>query len=218
MDSNPRVERAAARRLRILGAAAVLGFGVHAAVYAQSFHWSEALWACHVAFLVLGVGLLLASPAIAGIGAFCLLLGTPAWLIHLLHGLELAPTSLLTHGGGFLLALYSLYALGVPRRVWLTAPCFLAGLQLFSRFATPRERNINAAFAVYEPLAPYFANYLTYELTLLTVTAGVFLLLETALRTFAAAHSKRAIARAAVADSTESRGEPQRGGPHGDAP
>ena len=165
----------------LAGRLGVVMFGLHVAWCAMYDHVADSLWVCHVAFLILSLGLWFASARMTGIGGLCLLVGAPAWVANIAAGLEVGPTSAITHLGGFALAVFGFSRLGVARRIWLLTPLFLGVLQLGCRLVTPPAQNINAAFEVYEPLKPLFSSYAAYEATLLVSSLVVFLALEVSL-------------------------------------
>src|SRR5262249_56943207 len=77
-------------------------------------------------------------------------------------GGEFTPTSVLTHVGGLVIGLVGLWRLGMPAQVWWKALLALAALQQLCRWVTPREANVNVAFAVYPWMEAYFSSYWRY--------------------------------------------------------
>jgi hypothetical protein len=136
--------------LRFFGVLALACFAVHAAVLLQRSEAPHVLWACHVATLIIGAGLLSKSPTPIAVGVCWLAVGTPAWLVDLWRGAEQIPTSALTHVVGLTLGLIGVCILGWPRGAWWKAFVALVGLALFCRFATPPSENVNMAFRVWE--------------------------------------------------------------------
>lgn len=112
--------------------------------------WIRALWACHVASLLAGLGILLRRAALVGVGVLWLLIGIPLWFVYLAIGEPFHPTSLLTHVGGFAVGCHGLRLLGMPRGLWWQA---LVGLWLLlgiARLTSPPELNVNLAWHVYQ--------------------------------------------------------------------
>ena len=153
-------------------------FALHLANCYWRGHWSDALWACHIATLSLGVGLLSGNATAAGIGALCLVVGAPLWLIDVSLGASLVSTSILTHAFGWAIALiYLLRRQSVPGLWWKTL--FALGLlQACSRLATPPQQNVNAAFDVYPSVAPWFDSYFSYWLALSVGSAFIFWIMD----------------------------------------
>lgn len=137
---------------------------------------SQILWMCHFSNLTLGMGLLFNLPVWVGISAYWLVLAIPFWVIDIIgFGME-GLTSLATHAGGTIIALFALSRIYPPRRIWGYALTWYLFLQAVSRFFTPPELNINAAHAVYRGWEPFFPNYFFYWL-LVAVSAGIALYL-----------------------------------------
>jgi hypothetical protein len=125
-------------------------FALHAAVLLRRDETPHVLWACHVATLLIGAGLMAGAPPPVAIGVSWLSVGTPAWLVDLARGAEQIPTSALTHLGGLALGVLGVRVLGWPRGVWWKAFLVLVGLVLFCRLATPASENVNMAFRVWD--------------------------------------------------------------------
>lgn len=133
---------------------------------------SQILWMCHISNLILGLGLLLNWPILVGISAYWLTLAIPFWIVDVIgFGME-GLTSLATHAGGTIIALFALSKIDPPRRIWGYALAWYLILQVISHFFTPPALNINAAHAVYRGWEPFFNNYLYYWL-LVTLSAGL---------------------------------------------
>ena len=183
VHSSPPARRAAVVEAR-LGGVVLATFVVHLGACVLSGHWTEVLWACHMAAAALGLGLLVGSDTLAGIGAFCILVGTPLWAIDVALGAPLAPTSILTHVSGWVVAIHKVSRGHLPVGLWWKTPLSLALLQNICRWVTPVELNINAAFEVYPSVAAWFPGYASYLLALLAGMIVVFLLLDRALAYF----------------------------------
>ncbi len=137
---------------------------------------SQILWICHLSNLTLAIGLLFNRPIWVGISASWLTLAIPFWIIDVVgFGME-GLTSLATHAGGTIVALFALSKIHPPRHIWIYAMAWYLFLQATCRFFTPPELNINAAHAVYRGWEKFFADYLSYWL-LITVSAGIALYL-----------------------------------------
>jgi hypothetical protein len=130
----------------------------------------------------MGVGLVAGWRGGFGIGLLWLAVGTPLWLLDLAAGAALAPTSALTHLGGYGVGLAAVARTGMPRHAWWQAVAGLAALQEACRWWTPPAANVNAAFAVYERFEGWFPSYAAYLTALGAAAAAVFWALETVLR------------------------------------
>jgi hypothetical protein len=150
-------------------------YAAHAAYFAthgQSL--ANMLWACHLATLMVGVGLLLGSARLNAVGLLWLCLGLPFWLMDLVNGGDLLPTSALSHFGGLIAGFWGLRQLRFPSQTWWLAASGLLGLHLLSKLVTPPAENINLAFAIWRGGERYFSSHTLYIVTLLAMSAAVF--------------------------------------------
>lgn len=172
----PRARRAAA-------ALCFLFYGAHAAYYAthgQSL--ANMLWACHLATLMIGIGLLSGVAWLNAVGLLWLCLGLPVWLLDITNGGRFLPTSTLTHVGGLIVGFWGLRQLGSPPPAgWLAAAGLLA-VHLLSRAVTPPAENVNLAFAMWRGADRYFSSHTVYVSTLLAVSTATFAALNPLLR------------------------------------
>lgn len=167
---------------KTLGVMAGLCFVTHAAGCVARGVAAEALWACHVAVAVMGLGLLLGWPKLAGAGILGILVGTPAWASDVAMGAPLVPTSLATHVGGFVIAILALRAGGLPTHCWWGAWLGGAALQQICRWMTPPSLNVNAAFATYARFDAAFPSYEAYLIALGAAIAAILWLTEFVVR------------------------------------
>jgi hypothetical protein len=137
-----------------LGLLAVCFFGVHAAGQIWAGTPENLLWACHVADLCVGLGLIIRWPTLTAGGLLMLSIGIPLWLINLGFGGTFYPTSVLTHLGGFVVGVFGLRRLAPARYDWLTAVSTVAGLLIASRALTNPVDNINLAFSFWRAVGP----------------------------------------------------------------
>lgn len=156
---------------RRLGLITLGCFAVHAVGCYSRGVASDVLWACQIAVAVLGVGLIGRSPQWTGAACLGILLGTPLWLIDVLCGAELIPTSLGTHVGGFVVAVLTVRSTGLPRGSWWRTWLGGAALQQLTRVVTEPSRNINAAFEVYDRFQTVWNSYPAYLAALGTTVA-----------------------------------------------
>lgn len=161
-----------------LGILSLVLFTVHATACWLAGRGAEALWSCHLATAVTGAGLVLRCPAGAAVGCFWSLIGGPFWLLDIATGAELVPTSILTHLGGFLVAVAAVRRMPVPRHAWVWSVAGLAALQQLCRWTTPPAANVNAAFAVYGRFDGWFPSYGCYLAALALVASTCFWALQ----------------------------------------
>jgi hypothetical protein len=130
--------------------------------------WSL-MWACHVAALLVGVGLVSGRRVVAQVGVLWLCLGNLMWWTDLLTGGELKLTSALTHLGGIACGLWGLKQMGgwqPVRLLWLRALISGQALVLISRAVTPPAENVNLAFYVHEASTTWFNSFEVYHVVL----------------------------------------------------
>jgi hypothetical protein len=173
------------RNRAVWGSLAVAFFVVHLVWHAFLGDPENALWACHVASLLIGIGGITATPTCVVIGLLWLVVGIPLWFYHLAVGGPLVPTSLLTHFGGAAVGCVLLNkCLVAPKNAsaWWQASIGLVGLVILTRLTTAREANINLAFDVHGRSDTTMAEHSQYLLVIAAVVAVVFFFSELILR------------------------------------
>lgn len=152
----PRCSASAARRW--LGVAAIGCYALHASVQIAAGRPYNLLWACHVAALAVGVGLLLRLDTLAAAGTLLLTVGIPSWAASLATGGEFFPTSLATHLGGWTCGVLGLRSKRFPEYAACAAVALVGALLVAARLWTPATPNVNLAHRVWEPLAPWIGT------------------------------------------------------------
>lgn len=164
------------------GILALSFYAVHGAVQVVGGHPENLLWACHLASVAIGAGLICRSPAANALGTEWLCLGLPIWLLNLATGGEFEPTSVLTHVGGIAVGLVGVRRLGVPRGTWWKAVAALVGLGLVCGWVTPPGENVNLSHAVWKGWEKQFPSYTLYRVYLSAIAGGTFWVAEWGLR------------------------------------
>lgn len=136
-----------------LGAVACLSYAVHAIWHIASGTAWDALWICHLAALMIGLGMILGAPRLNAAGFLCSVLGLPSWLLYLLSGEPLIPTSLLTHVAAPLVGLLGIRSMGLPKGAAWLAIAIVVLLTLICTRLTPAEANVNLAHGPIEGLS-----------------------------------------------------------------
>ena len=168
--------------ITLFGVAALACYAVHAGFYLLHGRPEDLLWVCHLGAALVGVGLLVSSATVNGIGTLFLCLGTPLWLMALAGGGDFYPTSCFTHLGGLAIGLYGVRRLGMPERGWWKAVIALIALILVCRWVTPARANVNVAFAIYPGADKVFSSHLVYLVTMIGLAAGYFFITQSVLR------------------------------------
>jgi len=160
--------------MRWLGLAVMVALAAHA--WGWRDHLAVMLWSCHVASLVLAMGLLMNWPWAVGAGfLFHLAIGLPAWAIEVAvtRGTFGAPqidwqtlgTSILLHVLTPVAGVIYVWRRGLKqarRSVLLAWALYLAMLAI-SRWLTPPAMNVNLAHAVWGPVAGGFPSLLLFH-------------------------------------------------------
>ena len=171
-----------ARTRAAAGVVAILFYGLRAALYLGTGEPYNLLWSCHLACLLVGIGLLASSATLNAIGFLWVVVGIPFWILDLATGGRFVAVSLLTHFGALLLGGFGIRSLGWPDGMWWKAILALAGLQVATRLINPPDGNVNLAFAVWPGWERYFPSHGVYLLLLGSLTAAVFFVTGRALR------------------------------------
>lgn len=167
------------------GTLAVAFFLAHLVWHAFLGDPENALWACHVASLLIGIGGISRTPTCVIMGLLWLTVGIPLWFYHLAVGGNLVPTSLLTHFGGATVGCILLKKyLHSPKKAsgWWKASLGLMGLVAFTRWVTARAVNINLAFDIHARSDTTIGEHVRYLVVIAVVVAVVFFLSEMILR------------------------------------
>lgn len=139
------------------------------------------IWACDLATLLVGLGIIFKLPTMNAIGFLWLSLGVSLWAIDFATGGDYTITSPLLHIGGLMIGVYGIRTLGMARGAWWKALIGLFGLQIISRALTPPEKNANLAFDVWVGWESYFPSYFWYMVMLYAISTLMFIGLERAL-------------------------------------
>jgi len=136
----------------ILGSLAVFFFACHAAVHVALNQTEHILWACHIACLAVGFGLLASAQRLAALGTLILAVGVPLWLINLSLGAQFYLTSALSHFGGITIGFIGARKLGWSTTAWRDAATLGFFLVAISRYVLPADSNVNRAITGWPPL------------------------------------------------------------------
>ncbi|WP_254510487.1 hypothetical protein [Anatilimnocola floriformis] len=170
------------RNTAAYGLAAISFFLLHGGYQLVHGRWENLLWACHLADLIVGVGLVLRSRSIAAMGLVMLGFGVPMWLVSLATGGDFYPTSILTHLGGMSVGIVGLKRLGGLRDDWWRAYLLVLTLVVVSHFYTTASLNVNMAFNTWSFARPWITSLSWHLLSLLAVWAAGLYVAEQCLR------------------------------------
>lgn len=161
-------------RFRLLGLIPLFFFIVRLVDYVWWGTPSHIWWSCHVANLTLALGMFVGNLRLMRLAILWLILGLPPWVLDMVVTKIVWPSSLLTHLGGALFALFVLAKVRMVRGGWWLALLWFVILQLLSRWLTDPKYNVNAAFHGYGQTKDWFSSYWRYWLAN-TALAGALL-------------------------------------------
>lgn len=146
---------------RVLLALMVLGaWALHAAHKLEHGLFAEMLWACHVASLSIGVGILTRQTWLVAVGTlFHVAVGVPAYLLDVIVLGTTTVTSAVVHTLPPLAGLMTLRRDAAwPRWTPVAAGSLYVALIPISRWLTEPALNVNLAFRPWPPLAGLSAS------------------------------------------------------------
>jgi hypothetical protein len=153
------------RRFRLLGILPLLFFLARVVEYGFVAKTPEQiLWCCHISNLLLAIGMFMANPALIRISVFWLILGLPPWALDMVLTRLVTPVSIVSHLGGFVLAIVAIRRVGAKPGSWFPSLVFFLILQQISRLVTQPTpyTNVNVAHFAYGPWKDSFATYWQY--------------------------------------------------------
>lgn len=166
------------REHRWWGAVLLSALVWHSVYVARSQSPGYLLFACYVANLLLGLGVVVGSSALTGTGFSWVLPGYLLWLHYIFRTADWEPSGAAMHTSGLLVGLMTMRFHRYPRYVWLLAFGLGGVLHFLALLLTDPALNVNAAFRIYEGWEPFFSSIVVYRLV--TVTAfGVFFIVLT---------------------------------------
>lgn len=165
----PLTLRNALRDPLVLGLAAIGFFVLHGCYQYSHGRLENLLWACHLADLCVGIGLVLRWRGVTGMGLVMLGFGVPMWLVGLATGGEFYPTSILTHLGGLAAGIAGLRQLGGLRDDWWKAYLLIVALVVVARLLTPTDVNVNFAHRTWGFARDWLPSLTAHWLVLLAV-------------------------------------------------
>jgi hypothetical protein len=163
--------------LRLSLGALVLGaLALHASHKLERGVFAEMLWACHVASLLLGVGLVARVVWLVALGTvFHVAAGLPAYVLDVIALKQTTLTSVVVHLAPPLSGLFFLKQDAPwPRFVPVATVTLYPVLVVLSRLVTEPALNVNLAFSPWPPLArvaPWL--WFTWLLNLVVLAAAV---------------------------------------------
>lgn len=158
-------------RFRLLGLLPLAFFIARVIEYVRMGTPSQVLWMCHLANLMLAVGLFIASPLLIRIAVLFVIFGVPPWAIDMWVIWIVTPVSVVSHLGGLLVGMYVISKVRMKPWVWSRAQVVFIGAQVVCRLVTPPALNVNTAHRIYDIWKDTFSAYWQYWLVSMVVLA-----------------------------------------------
>jgi len=164
-------------RMRLLGLLPLIFFLAQGVHYWRINQLGHMLWMCNIGNLLLAMGLFLDKPVVVRLSSIWMIPGLLVWLLYVVLAWGVFLSSTLAHVGGLAMAMIALSRYRMDRTAWRWAFGWYLMVQLFSRFVTPADLNVNLAHAIQAGWERTFDSYWTFWLTL-TLIAIVILWLS----------------------------------------
>ena len=150
------------KTFRLAGLIPLLIFAYRLAQYLSVGTPDWIMYNCHLSTLLLALAMFGGWVLGLRIAAIWLVVGLPLWLIDAWVIQELWIASIVSHLGGFLLALYVSQRVRANGRSWLPALGWFLFWQLVTRYTTAPALNINIAHSPYAVCARWFSYYWSF--------------------------------------------------------
>jgi hypothetical protein len=149
---------------RLMGIVPLGLFAAYAAVAVERGRPAEALWMCHIANLLMAIGVFARSPRLIGIAFLWIALGIPLWAMNAWQSGGTTWVSVASHLGGLAFGIYAVSRQRLSSNPWFAALVAFIVLQQACRWWTPEALNVNLAHAEYRTWEGAFGGYWAYWL------------------------------------------------------
>jgi len=173
-----------ATNFRLIGVLPIIIFVARLIQYVQLDKPGWILASCHISNLMLGVGMIFDAPLLIRVAAIWLVIGLPMWIIDAIVSHELWWSSVYSHAGGFIIAIYAISKARTTGNSWLPATVWFVFLQMVARYTTAEKLNINISQFPYELVKGRFSSYWTFWPVLLIIIIAMVLAVELMLLKF----------------------------------
>lgn len=126
----------------------------------------------------MAIGLFLEKPLLVRVAAIWTIPGLVVWFVYVVLEWGVFLSSTLAHVGGLAVAAFVVRTYGMDRNSWRYAMAWYLAIQIFSRFFTAADLNVNLAHAIQPGWERAFGSYWAFWLTLTIVTVAVLWLSE----------------------------------------
>ena len=144
---------------------------------AQTIHYwrygglGHLAWMCNVGNLLLAIGMFINHRELMRAAAIWTIPGLGIWFWYVWLSGSTAFSSTLAHVGGIIVGVLVLWRVRMDRRAWAYAFAWYLVMQLFSRFATARELNVNVAHFIQPGWERAFGSFWKFWLVMTVVVA-----------------------------------------------
>lgn len=156
-------------RMRLLGLLPLIFFLAQGVHYWRINQLGHMLWMCNIGNLLLAMGLFLDKPVVVRLSSIWMIPGLLIWLLYVVLAWGVFLSSTLAHVGGLVVAMIAMSRYRMDRNAWRWAFGWYLMIQLFSRFVTPPDLNVNLAHAIQAGWERTFDSYWAFWLTLTLV-------------------------------------------------
>src|SRR5688572_23886660 len=160
-------------RMRLVGLLPLLFFFAQVDHYYRINQLGHLFWMCNLGNLLMAIGLFLDKPLLIRVAAIWTIPGLFVWFVYVVVPWGIILSSTLAHVGGFVVAAFVVRAYGMDRKSWLYAFGWYLGVQIFSRFFTAADLNVNLAHSIQPGWEHSFGSYWAFWFTLTIVTVAV---------------------------------------------
>jgi hypothetical protein len=161
-------------RMRLVAVLPLLFFVAQAVHYWKISQLGNLAWMCNIGNLVLAIGLFFDKPVLVRVSAIWMIPGLFVWLRYVVFAWGVFFSSTLAHLGGLTVGMWVIREVRMDKRAWVYAFGWYFVLQLFSRFFTSPDLNVNLAHRIQEGFESTFKTYWFFWIVL-TLTTGVVL-------------------------------------------
>jgi hypothetical protein len=158
-------------QFRLLGILPLLFFLLQAVHYWRISEFGHVFWMCNIGNLVLAIGIFLMNPVLIRMSVLWMIPGLVVWFTYVVLEWGVFFSSTMAHLGGTVVGLIALKRVGMHRRAWVYAICWYFVMQLFSRWFTPANLNVNVSHAIDQWWRGSFNSYLKFWLVLTVLVA-----------------------------------------------
>jgi hypothetical protein len=165
-------------QFRALGILPVVFFLLQGIHYWRIGELGHTLWMCNIGNLVLAIGLFINNATLIRISGMWMVPGLVVWFIYVVLAWGVLFSSTLAHVGGTVVGMIALRRVGMDRQAWLYGLLWYFVVQLFSRWLTPANLNVNVAHAIDERWRGSFNSYWKFWMVLTSLVAVCLWLLR----------------------------------------